>query len=121
MPFHFILGNLLAHTDNAVGALFLDGTGEMVDFASADFSPFQIRVLGAYLGIHLRQLDKILTASELGEAELVQLEHRGLLIHVMPLPDDYFLALLQRPPANASLARRNLLLAAREVAAEMTP
>lgn len=54
MPFQYILANLLAHNDGAVGVLFLDDTGETVDFACSDYSPYQMRVVGAYVGIYLR-------------------------------------------------------------------
>ncbi len=50
MVFQYVLANLLAHNDHALGALFLDGTGETVDLAcGTDFSPYEMRVIGAYL------------------------------------------------------------------------
>ena len=37
---------------------FSTTTGETVDLACADFSPYEMRVIGAYLGIYLRQLEQ---------------------------------------------------------------
>ena len=121
MAFQYILANLLALTDSAVGALFLDPTGEMIDFAITDFSPYQVRILGAYLGIHLRQLDRMLVANRLGEAQLLEIEQEGLNILAVPLPDGYAMALLQRSSGALAVARKQLLRAAEEMAAEVLP
>ena len=48
--FQYVLANLIANNDHALGALFLDGSGETVDLACSDFSPYEMRVIGAYLG-----------------------------------------------------------------------
>jgi hypothetical protein len=47
MVFQFILANLLANNDRAVGVLFLDGTGETVDLACSEFTPYDMRIVGA--------------------------------------------------------------------------
>jgi hypothetical protein len=49
MAHEYILANLLAENDGAVGTLFLDETGETVDFACSEFGPYQMKVLGAYV------------------------------------------------------------------------
>ena len=46
MVFQYVLANLLANNDQALGALFLDGSGETVDLACAEFSPYEMRVIG---------------------------------------------------------------------------
>ena len=61
--FQYVLANLLANNDEALGALFLDDNGETVDLACAGYTPYQMRVVGAYLGIYLRQIEKVLTAA----------------------------------------------------------
>jgi predicted regulator of Ras-like GTPase activity (Roadblock/LC7/MglB family) len=99
MVFQYVLANLLANNDHALGALFLDGTGETVDLACADFSPYEMRIIGAYLGIYLRQLERVLANNDLGEARMIHIEKRAMHIYVVPLPDGYHLALVQRHPA----------------------
>ena len=109
MPFHYILGNLIAHNDHALGALFLDGSGETVDLAcGSDMSPYQLRIIGAYLGIYLRQMDKLLAANDLGEARMIHIEKKAVHIYVMAMADGYSLALVQRQPALVARARHSL-------------
>lgn len=119
MPFQYILGNLLANNHGAVGAIFLDPSGETIDLACADFTPYQMRVLGAYLGIQLRQVERIMTSNWLGEPRLMHLEMTNLHVHAVPLPDGYYVALVQRPPVQVAIARRELLAAAEQLTAEL--
>ena len=107
--FQYVLANLLANNDHALGALFLDGSGETVDLACGDgFSPYEMRVIGAYLGIYLRQLEKVLANNDLGEARMIHIEKKAVHIYVVPLPDGYHLALVQRHPALVARARETL-------------
>ena len=46
MPFQYVLANLLADNPDAEAALFLDDAGETVDFACAEQSPYEMRLLG---------------------------------------------------------------------------
>ena len=108
MPFQFILANLLAQNDDAVGVLFLDDTGETVDLACAEFSPYQMRVVGAYVGIYLRQTERFLETSEYGPARLLHVEKDSLHVYTMPLPDGYYLVLVQRRPALTAKAIRTM-------------
>jgi hypothetical protein len=109
MVFQYVLANLLANNDHALGALFLDGSGETVDLAcGTDFSPYEMRVIGAYLGIYLRQLERVLANNDLGEPRMIHIEKKSLHIYVVPLPDGYHLALVQRHPALVARARESL-------------
>jgi hypothetical protein len=114
MPYHYILANLLAEA-GAVGVLFLDELGETVDVACSEFTPDEMRVLGAYLGIYLRQLDTFLGSAEMGSPQLVHVEKRRLNIYAKPLPDDYYLVLVQAQPALTGRARIALDKAAGEL------
>ena len=108
MPYHYILANLLASNDGAVGVLFLDDSGECVDLAVAESSPYQMRVVGAYIGIYLRQMEQFLLAEGHGEPRWLHIEKEGLHLYAVPLPDGYYLVLVQRAPALAAAARRSL-------------
>ena len=119
MAFQYVLANLLADNDQALGALFLDGTGEMVDLACSEFTPYQMRVVGAYLGIYLRQLEKLLAHNDLGEPRLVHIEKRDVHIYAMPLPDGYYLVLVQRRPALVARARHTMADAAQQLTREL--
>jgi hypothetical protein len=120
MVFQYVLANLLAHNDHALGALFLDGTGETVDLAcGTDFSPYEMKVIGAYLGIYLRQLDRLLASNDLGEARMIHIEKRALHIYVVPLPEGYHLALVQGHPAMVAHARETMNLAVEQLRQEL--
>jgi len=108
MPFQYILANLLAENESAVGVLFFDESGEMVDLACAEVAPYDMRVVGAYLGIYLRQLRRSFVGTGAGVPQMLHIERDGLHIHARVLPDGYSLALVQRPPALVAQARRSL-------------
>lgn len=115
MPFQYILANLLAKNEGALGALFLDSTGETVDLACADGSPYQMRLIGAYVGIALRQLERMVGGETLGTPRLFHLEREGLHLHAVCLPDGYYLVLVQRQPALVAQARRTLAEASEQL------
>ncbi len=118
MPFQYIMANLLAET-RAVGVLFLDETGETVDVACSDFTPYEMKVLGAYLGIYLRQIGDFLTSNEMGNPRVIHIEKERLHIFATQLPDEYYLVLVQRPPAVLARSRQHLASAARELTAQL--
>lgn len=113
MPVQYILHNLLANNDGAVGTLFLDESGETVELVcSEQITPYELRILGAYLGIYLRQVERICTADELGAPEMIHIEKRELHIYARALPDGYYVVLLQRRPGLVAVAQRTLAEAA---------
>lgn len=119
MAFSYILANLLAASDEAVGVLFLDDSGETVDYACSDFSPYEMRVVGAYLGIYLRQLERFLAGSRLGEPRMIHIEKQALHIYAVSLPDGYYLVLVQRQPALVARAKAALATAVEQLRQEL--
>lgn len=115
MAFQYILANLLADADGAVGVLFFDETGETIDLVASEVAPYDLRVLGAYLGITLRQLRRALDDTGAGDPQLLHVERSGLHVHAVTLPDGYTLAVVQRPPALTGRLRRSLIAAAEEL------
>jgi predicted regulator of Ras-like GTPase activity (Roadblock/LC7/MglB family) len=106
--FHTVLTNLLNTNKDALAVLFLDGTGETVDLACNGFSPDDMKIVGAYLGIYLRRFEKLLAGNGLGSLQVVHIEKRGLHIYMAPMPDEYCLALVQKHPALVAQARASL-------------
>lgn len=121
MPFHFILADLLARNERAVGALFLDPSGETIDLACSELSPYQMRVLGAYLGIHLRHAERVLGSNWLGRPALLHVEQDQLHVYAAPLPEGYYLVLAQKPPAQVARCKKQLLDAAALIEREAFP
>ena len=108
MAHEYILTDLLARNEGAVGTLFLDETGETVDLACSEFGPYQMKVLGAYIGIYLRQLHEFLALSGHGDPTWLHVEKEDLHLYAAPLPDGYYVVLVQRAPALTGRARRLL-------------
>jgi hypothetical protein len=119
MPYQYILANLLAENEGAIGVLFLDDSGETVDLACSDLSPFQMKIVGAYVGIYLRQTREFLEPAGLGEPRWLHFEKASLHIYVTPLPDGYYLVLVQRAPALAARARASLERAREQLTREL--
>ncbi len=119
--FQYVLANLIANNDDCLGVLFLDAGGETVDLASSGLAPYEMRVLGAYLGIYLRQLEKVFAHNHLGEPHLVHIEKSAVHIYAVPLPDGYYLAMVQRQPALVARARASLEEAVRQLSRELFP
>jgi hypothetical protein len=119
--FQYVLANLVANHRDCLGVLFLDGTGETVDMASSGLSPYDMRMLGAYLRIHLRQLEKVLAQNHLGRPLLVHIEKSAAHIYAVPLPEGYYLAMVQRQPALVAPTRASLEEAGRQLSRELFP
>ncbi len=108
MPFRAVLAKLVGENRSACGALLVDDTGEAVDVAAGEMSATDLRVLGAYLGIHVRSLRAAMPAEQWGRLDLLHVQHQGAHIYAAALEDGYMLALVQRPPAFAEAAKRSL-------------
>jgi hypothetical protein len=118
MPFQYTMANLLAQNRDAVAVIFLDGTGEAVDCTCTDFSPYDMKVVGAYVGIYLRQLAILSAHSDSGELSYLHIEYGNAQLFATPLADGYYLVLVQRRPAMVAWARRTLFAARDEILRE---
>lgn len=119
MPFEYILADLVAKNDGALGALCLDSDGETVEMACRDGTPYQVRVAGAYVSIYLRQVAEALAVSGQGSPTSFHIEREDLHIFASALPEGYSLVLLQRAPALVWRSRRTLEAARRALAREL--
>ncbi len=111
MPFDYVLANLIAENEGAVGALFLDATGETVGISCSAIEPQRMRLLGAYVGIYLRQVQRFLDPETAGEIRMLHIENQDLHVLASPLAEGYFLVLAQRNPALVLAANRSLVRA----------
>jgi hypothetical protein len=121
MPFQYTLANLLAEDPNTLAVMFVDDAGETVELASAEYGPFDVQVVAAYLGIYMRQTDAASVAAGLGSPSSLHIRHQAVDLHLESLPDGYYLVLAQRRPALAARARRSLEKAAAELTRELFP
>jgi len=116
MTFQYTLANLLAKNEGALAVLFLDETGEAVDVAVSEFTPYQMKIVGAYVGIYIRQLSSVFENAGLGDTQFLHIEKDDLNLYATSLPDGYYLVLVQRRPALTATARRSLAEARDEIA-----
>ncbi len=121
MPFQYTLANLLAADPNALAVMFVDDAGEMVEMVTSEYEPFDVKVVAAYLGIYLRQTRSASEAAGLGTPRLLHIQHEAAHLHLVTLPDGYYLVLAQKTPSLAARARRNLEGAAAELERELFP
>jgi hypothetical protein len=119
MPFQYVLANLLAEHQDALGVIFLDDAGETIDLASVEYAPFDLQIIGAYLGIYLRQLGEVTRPAELGSPKFMHFELEKAHLYVTTLPDGYYLAMVQGQPAAVSVARRTMATAADQLRREV--
>ena len=120
MSFSGVLADLLAENEGALGALFVDESGETVDLVCGEASPFQMKVVGAYVGIYLRQLREFLVeGGSSGQPTWIHAEKESVHLYVQPLPEGYYLVLVQRAPALVAQARKALSVAARRLTNEL--
>ena len=118
MVFQKILGQLVT-SSGADGALFLDESGEMVDLSSDGINPHDVRLIGAYMGIYLRQLSRFLDEPTYGALREFVVESRKRYLFCRPLVEGYSVVLVQRAPALRGRTRRALERAAVELIEEI--
>jgi predicted regulator of Ras-like GTPase activity (Roadblock/LC7/MglB family) len=96
------LENLLAQVKGAQAALLLDSEGEVV-VAAGDPQP-RHRLIGAYEGISLATLNKIVERHKMGGLEYVARRHAGGSVILRPLKDGYYLIVSLGPEATLAEA-----------------
>ena len=109
MPFRAILDELVATSDDLLGAAFLDESGEIVHEVQSGAGRQDLRLIGAWVGIYLRQVQRVSTSGELGEVEILQSRNDRHSLFACPLIDGYSLIVLQRSPGLSAGSRRALL------------
>jgi len=124
MPYQYILANLLAEVDTALGVLFVDDEGETVDMATRDPEDLDLEITGAYLGIYLRRVVSLAQERELGRPRVLFVERPRMTVLASALSGGYSLALVLRTATGLGSSTRSLLRAAadmeREVLGEIT-
>jgi len=91
------LESLLASVKGAHAALLLDSEGEVV--VEAGDKQWRHRLIGAYEGIALYELRRIVTRHEMGHLEYVTRRHAGGSVILRPLKDGYYLIVSLGPDA----------------------
>ena len=109
MSFQRILYDLLAGTDGAMGAVFLDDHGETVDALSYEHvEPDELRAFGAYQGIFLDRLRAIAARIESGPPKRFTIAYENARVLSLDVQDGYYVVLLMHAEASEGLAWHRL-------------
>lgn len=122
MPFREILLEVLQTTGGAIGAAFLDSEGESVEVVSArpfDTDDHDLRIIGAYAGIFLSQLRRILASTDGGTARQFKIDFAATRIFCCDLRDGYYLVVLVDAGAAEGVVWQGLKQCREKLLAEM--
>jgi hypothetical protein len=78
-----------------------------------------MKIMGAYMGIYLRQMEALAERLDAGVPDVMHIEKDKIHLFTAQLPDGYHLILVQRRPAVVAISRRTLLQARDEIAREI--
>jgi predicted regulator of Ras-like GTPase activity (Roadblock/LC7/MglB family) len=109
--FREILLDLLHTTEGSLGAIFLDSEGESVEVVTE--RPFEaddhdLRVIGAYQGIFLSQLQRLCETLDAGSPRRFKVQFEKWNVLSCDLKDGYYLVLVVDDSANEGVAWREL-------------
>lgn len=109
MPFRKLLKELVESIPDAVGAVFADWEGEIVDFYSTEENSDHIKFIGAHHGILLETAKKASASANLGEAICITVKSDKASYVTAPVHDGYYLVLAIKSAMHS--ARTNLEIA----------
>ena len=119
MPFNYLLTNLLVDVPQAVGAIFVDGEGEAVEWVTRHDDPFDLKVEGAYHGIFMRRLEQLTANTDAGAIDSFVIEGSQLVTLTQALPDGYYVVLVVDRSGSRAHALHRLRRAAEVIAKEI--
>lgn len=118
MPYQYILANLLAEVDEALGVVFVDEEGETIDVAARN-ADVDLRVTGAYLGIYAQRVVSLAEQLDLGRPSVLYIERQGMTLVACILSGGYSLAIVQDGSHGVGRSSRSLLEAASDLEREV--
>jgi len=102
-----ILKSMVERVPGALGAIFADWDGEMVD-QFAHIPPLDIQLVGAHWGVVWSQATQRLGAHALGAVEELLIEGERAIVLVRLVSEGYFVVLATKRDAHLATARREL-------------
>jgi hypothetical protein len=108
MTFADILRDLVISTEGAIAAIFMDREGEAVQIIGEDFLRDELKVIGAYHGIFLSDVQRICKTLGLGGVESFKIDWEGSTMLNRILPDGYYLVMVLCTGSNEARAWQEL-------------
>lgn len=109
--FERILRDLLESTSGAIGAVFLDQTGEAVQFWTDrvfDIGSDGLKAIGAYQGIYLAELKRLCHRLGAGRPERFTIDFAHIKVLSCDLKEGYYVVLIVDHSANEGMAWHRL-------------
>ena len=120
MAFHGILAQLLSSTSGSIAAIFLDWEGETVALlTAADVEQDELKALGAYQGIFLKQLRTLCSNLDIGEPQRFKVEFAKRKVLSCDVKDGYFVVMLVGAETNEGEAWHHLVHCRQDLLQEM--
>jgi hypothetical protein len=120
MPFNYLLTNLLVDVPSAIGAIFLDGEGEAIEWVSREGDPYELKVEGAYQSIFMRRLERVVEQLAAGEVDSYAVVSENLVALTQAMPHGYYVVLvIDRRTGSQASAMHHLRKAAKVLAREL--
>ncbi len=113
MPFNYLLTNLLADVPGALGAIFLDGEGEAIEWVTRHGEPYEIKVEGAFHSIFKRRLAGPVEAMGGGPLRAYEIQGQRLTALTRVLSGGYYVVLVLERGVPQGRARYRLERVAR--------
>ena len=120
MPFNYLLTNLLADVPGALGAIFLDGEGEAIEWVTRHGEPYEIKVEGAFHSIFKRRFAGPIEAMGGGPLRAYEIRGARLTALTRVLPGGYYVVLVIEAGVPVARARFRLERVARILEREVS-
>jgi predicted regulator of Ras-like GTPase activity (Roadblock/LC7/MglB family) len=113
-----ILKSIVERVPGALGAIFADWEGEMVD-QFAHIPPMEIQLVGAHWGVVLNQASRVLMPSGVGAIQEFLVEGERGMVLIRCVTDRYYVVLTGKSEVHLATARRELERGAATLLGEM--
>lgn len=108
MSIQDLLEDLVAKTDGALGAVFVDPEGEAIELYVRTATPYEMRLEAAYHGVFLRRAARLASLGGAGSLRRLTIAGRNLRVLSRPLKGNYYLVLVLEHNASIAVAANRL-------------
>jgi predicted regulator of Ras-like GTPase activity (Roadblock/LC7/MglB family) len=113
-----ILRAIVERVPGALGAIFADWDGEMVD-QFAHIPPLEIQLVGAHWGVVLNLASRSMTKGGFGPVRELLIEGERGTVLILSVTDQYYVVLAAKSEVHLATARRELQRGAETLRGEM--
>jgi predicted regulator of Ras-like GTPase activity (Roadblock/LC7/MglB family) len=117
MTLQLILEDLVNQAPGAISAILADWEGEaVVTYSNGDFSDYEVKFVGAHLGILLDRSRELIKRLNIGrETRELFFSHEKFSVITIPVTSEYYVVLTLQPNSRPELAKPALKDAIRKL------